>query len=207
MVTDVRSLPLATFALVATLFVGAAAQAQPRPSAPRDFVPVDPSTQQAEHKRKGEMAGFGEAAKIPEKPFPWMALGLAGLVFLVASPFAVQMMNSTNKDLEALKTTGRNSEGIEAALADGKTPGGERIKGGAAARRKAKPEQGGADPRDKVWEAVSSVPQWVPVSWVAQQAGVGDDVAEQQLAELADEGYVEGASDKAGKPIFRVVPT
>lgn len=186
--TATRFAALAAAVLSLTLASTALAQhhaGQP----PADFVQKNTGSQ--EHKRRGDVNEFGAATKEPDRPFPWMAV-LLGLVLCgVASPAAYLAYRSTSKDLNDMKTVGRG--------ANAKASGG---RAAAAAEEKA-PIDAAATPRDRVWEAVTSVNQWVPVDWVAKTAGLSVDEATDQLNALADEGQLEHASDRAGKPIFR----
>jgi hypothetical protein len=161
---------------------------------PSEFV-QHAQTGPAEHHRRGEVDAYGAALKEPERPFPWMAVGLAGLLCLLAAPFALLAYRSTAKDLADLKTVGR--------ITDGKEKSGE-----ARAAQKVDVAKanalGGGTPRDRVWDAVTSVNQWVPVDWVARTAGLSVPEATDELNALTDEGQLQHAADKAGNPIFRV---
>ena len=148
-----------------------------------------------EHRRRGEVSTYGAAAKAPPKPFPWMGLLMVGVVAGIAAPFALLAFRSTSKDLSDLKTVGR--------VTDGKEKSGEAKK---VARDVGKADAlGGGTSRDRVWEAVTSVNQWVPVDWVARTAGLSVDEATDELNTLADEGQLEHRQDKSGNPIFRMV--
>jgi len=69
-----------------------------------------------------------------------------------------------------------------------------------------KPMEGGSEPRDRVWETMQSVSQWVPIDWVARSSGLSDDESAEELSALTEEGYLETAKDKQGNPIFRTRP-
>jgi hypothetical protein len=149
-----------------------------------------------EHKRQGNVGEFGAATKAPEKPFPWMALGLGIMSLVIASPFAFLYYRGTSKDLKDMKTVGRVTEGTKGAV---------REKGARPAKAE-KPMEGGNEPRDRVWETMQSVSQWVPVDWVARSSGLSDDESAEELTALTSEGYLEQAKDKQGNPIFRTRP-
>ena len=144
-----------------------------------------------EHHRRGDLGEYGAQAKAPERPFPWMAVLLGVVLCTLAAPAAILVYRSTSKDLSDLKTVGR---GANAKASGGRAP---------AAQVEAPAVDPAASARDRVWEAVTSVNQWVPVDWVAKTAGLSVDEATDQLNALADEGQLEHASDRSGKPIFR----
>jgi hypothetical protein len=150
-----------------------------------------------EHKRQGTVVEYGAAAAPPEKPFPWRALGMALAAFLITTPFAVVYVRNTQKNLKDMKTVGRVTEGNKGSVKD-KT---------AKAAKGEKPMEGGSEPRDRVWETMQSVSQWVPVDWVARTSGLSDDESADELSGLTSEGYLEQAKDKQGNPIFRTRPT
>jgi hypothetical protein len=160
---------------------------------PSDFVQKDNGS--GEHHRRGEVGDYGATLKTPERPFPWKALLLGVVLAALASPIGVLVYRSTSKDLSDMKTVGRLTDGKEKS-GEAKKQAVEVSKGDAL---------GGGTPRDRVWEAVSSVNQWVPADWVARTAGLSMDEAMGELNTLAEEGQLEHAADKAGKPIFRAV--
>jgi hypothetical protein len=159
---------------------------------PSTFVQKETQATQ-EHKRRGDMDEFGSKTKVPEKPFPWQALGLGVLVMVLASPFAFLYYRNTSKTLAEMKTVGRVTEGAK----------GEVREKGAKPAKGEKPMEGGNEPRDRVWETMQSVSQWVPVDWVARSSGLSSEESQEELASLTEEGYLEQAKDKQGNPIFR----
>ena len=161
---------------------------------PSDFVQKQNEGPQ-EHHRRGDVGAYGDQLKVPEKPFPWRAVLLGVILAALAAPGALLVYRSTSKDLSDLKTVGRQTDGKEKS-GEAKRQPVEVSKGDAL---------GGGSARDRVWEAVTSVNQWVPVDWVARTAGLSPSEATDELNALADEGQLEHANDKSGKPIFRAV--
>jgi hypothetical protein len=149
-----------------------------------------------EHHRKNAVIDYGSKGKEPERPFPWRALGLGLLAVLAAAPFAAITYRRANKDLTDMKTVGRDTAEKEKAPR-------EREAKKPSASKGAKPSEGGNEPRDRVWEAMQSVSQWVPVDWVAREAGLSEDDAQEELVNLVGDGYLEQSKDKQQQPIFR----
>jgi hypothetical protein len=58
----------------------------------------------------GNMTAYGKDIQIKETPVPWMAIGLAVLVFIGATPFAVRAYNNTKKEIDDSNTFGANNE-------------------------------------------------------------------------------------------------
>jgi hypothetical protein len=54
----------------------------------------------------GNINAYGKDIQIKETPVPWAAIGLAGLVFLVATPFALRAYRSTSKEIAETNTFG-----------------------------------------------------------------------------------------------------
>lgn len=54
----------------------------------------------------GNINAYGNDIQIKETPIPWTAISLAGLVFLVATPFAVRAYRSTTKEIADSNTVG-----------------------------------------------------------------------------------------------------
>jgi hypothetical protein len=146
------------------------------------------------------MGDFGATKKAPEKPFPWLAVSMGFLALLIAAPFGYIVYRSTNKELSTLKTVGRGN-----TLEGDKPEEGISRKPEKAEKAPAAEQEPAVTSRDKVLQAVQSVSQWVPVDWVARTAGVSPEQATDDLTALADEGYLEHASDRGGKPIFRAL--
>jgi hypothetical protein len=61
----------------------------------------------------GGLNGYDKDIQIKETPVPWGAIGLAGLVFLVATPFAVRAYRSTTKEIADVNTVGVTSRGAD----------------------------------------------------------------------------------------------
>lgn len=62
----------------------------------------------------GNMNAYSKDIQIKETPVPWAAIGLAGLVFLAATPFALRAYRNTTKEI-----ADSNTFGTSAASADG----------------------------------------------------------------------------------------
>jgi len=54
----------------------------------------------------GGLNGYGNDVQIKETPVPWGAIGLAGLVFLVATPFALRAYRNTTREIADTNTVG-----------------------------------------------------------------------------------------------------
>jgi hypothetical protein len=155
---------------------------------------------------KPTVDAFGAKNEPPPKPFPWVALGVAGLVVLIAAPIAYTQFMKTRTELESLKTFGRGASGerIEegGAQEGGAAPSISRRPAGRSA-----PAAGGRDassPRDVILGAVSRSRQWVTAEWVARASGVPATIAADTLGTLAEEGRLQEARDSAGNPVYRV---
>jgi hypothetical protein len=62
----------------------------------------------------GNINSYNKDIQIKETPVPWAAIGLAGIVFLVATPFAVRAYRNTTKEI-----ADTNTFGTAATAADG----------------------------------------------------------------------------------------
>jgi hypothetical protein len=92
--------PLSRLLVVLVLVSGGAALAQRRSL--NSFQGEEMTQEQrdaARSKPKYNINDYGRDIKVKEEPFPWMALGLAGLVFAVVSPFAYRAYRSTSKEM------------------------------------------------------------------------------------------------------------
>ena len=62
----------------------------------------------------GNINAYSNDIQIKEEPTPWAAIGLAGLVLIVATPFALRAYRNTTKDIADTNTfgvtTGANTE-------------------------------------------------------------------------------------------------
>lgn len=54
----------------------------------------------------GNINAYGKDIQIKETPIPWAAIGLAGLVFLVATPFALRAYRNTSREIADTNTFG-----------------------------------------------------------------------------------------------------
>jgi hypothetical protein len=163
-----------------------------------------------------DLKPFGAAQAPKEKAFPFLAMGLALLAGLIASPFAYRMYQATRADLKDLGAFGRAGRATEGAPPSTEEPSGlaprisrrspprlegdTRIVSSAGAAEAAPPA---ASVRDAVWDAISGARSWVTVEWVASEAGLSIAAAEDEMGALADEGYLKQARDSAGRPVFR----
>lgn len=59
-----------------------------------------------EQQLRGNMNAYTKDIQIKETPVPWAAIGLAGLVFLAATPFAIRAYRSTTKEIAEANTFG-----------------------------------------------------------------------------------------------------
>jgi hypothetical protein len=59
-----------------------------------------------EQQLRGNMSAYTKDIQIKETPIPWAAIGLAGLVFLVATPFALRAYRNTTKEIVDTNTFG-----------------------------------------------------------------------------------------------------
>jgi hypothetical protein len=110
-----RSSLLSRLLVVLVLVSGGAALAQRRQL--NQFQGEEMTQEQrdaARSKPKYNINAYGKDIKVKEEPFPWMALGLAGIVFAAVSPFAYRAYKSTTKDIADANTfgvAGREDEG------------------------------------------------------------------------------------------------
>jgi hypothetical protein len=163
-----------------------------------------------------DLKPFGAAQAPKEKPFPFLAMGLALLAGLIASPFAYRMYKATRADLKDQRTFGRAGRAADGAPAASEEPegpaprisrrppsreeGDTRIVSSAAGAKAAPPA---ASARDAVWEAISGARSWVTVEWVASEVGLSTAAVADEVGALATEGYLRQARDSAGRPVFR----
>ena len=59
-----------------------------------------------EKARNGNMNKYGNDIQIKAEPVPWLAIGLAGIVFALAVPFAVAVYRNTSKEIATANTFG-----------------------------------------------------------------------------------------------------
>ncbi|HEY3445633.1 MAG TPA: hypothetical protein VGK67_04670 [Myxococcales bacterium] len=185
--------------------------------------PTEEEIKAAKRKAAGiqDLNAFGAAKEPPPKPFPWAAVLLAVLIMGALTPVALKMYKSTHRELEDLSTFGRGKDakkGVAAGEGDpapafGRRPPARALK--AANEKKKEKEEAPAEaaegepgtPRDLVWDAVSgSNGSWVTADWVATTAGLDAGAANDEIAALVSEGYLEEARDRAGKPVYRTPP-
>lgn len=99
---------LSRLVLLSALYFGGSALAG-RPVA--DFKPPPEMSEEEKNALKaqqigGNMNSYNKDIQIKETPVPWAAIGLAGLVLLVATPFALRAYRSTTKDISDANTFG-----------------------------------------------------------------------------------------------------
>jgi hypothetical protein len=96
------------------VFLGLAFQAfAKRPSefqAPPELTEEEIAAARNEAKAQSRIGEFAETQRDIPEPTPWGAIILAGLAFLVASPFAVMAFRSTAKELRATEPTTASSK-------------------------------------------------------------------------------------------------
>ncbi len=98
--------------LVLALASGGAALAQPRRQVQDFNTPREMTAEEREAAKQRAMGnnlnGYTKDMEVKSKPIPWMAIGLAGIVFLVTMPFAVRAYRSTTKEISDQNTFGNN---------------------------------------------------------------------------------------------------
>jgi hypothetical protein len=103
-----RTLSLTRVVLTAALLWGGAALAKREVKsfeAPRELSQAEIDAAKAKA-RNGNINSFDKDAKLEPEPVPWMAIGLAGLVFVVATPFAVIAFRNTSREMSTANTFG-----------------------------------------------------------------------------------------------------
>ncbi|MCY1041666.1 hypothetical protein OV208_10105 [Corallococcus sp. bb12-1] len=97
--------------LILALVWGGAVMAQPQRRQPQDFQTRKELTQEEKDAAKARamgnnLSGYQKDAKPKEKPMPWRAIGLAGIIFAVCLPFAIRAYRGTVKDMATANTFG-----------------------------------------------------------------------------------------------------
>lgn len=96
--------------LVFALYSGGAALAQPRRQvqdfqAPREQTPEE--REAAKQRAMGNnLNNYGKDIQVKQKPIPWMAIGLVGIVFAGAVPFALRAYRNTTKEISGSNAIG-----------------------------------------------------------------------------------------------------
>ncbi len=103
-----RTLSLSRVVLTAALLWGGSALAKREV---KDFEPPpEMSQEQLEaakaRARNGNINTYGKDVQIKAEPTPWMAIGLAGIVFVVVTPFALRAYRNTAKEIATANTFG-----------------------------------------------------------------------------------------------------
>ncbi|NTX08981.1 hypothetical protein HUA74_37225 [Myxococcus sp. CA051A] len=108
-----RNPSLARLLLVLALATGGAALAQPRKPVQDFNAPRELTAEEREAAKQRAMGNnlnsYGKDIQVKTQPFPWKAVGLAGLVFLVAIPFGFRAFRNTTKEMDDVNTFGNNS--------------------------------------------------------------------------------------------------
>jgi hypothetical protein len=104
--------------LVLALAWGGAVVAQPQRRQPQEFQTRKELTQEEKDEAKrramgNNLTGYGKDVKVKETPVPWMAIGLVGIVFLVATPFAIRAYRGTVHDMSEANTFGARGGAAE----------------------------------------------------------------------------------------------
>ncbi|NOK37309.1 hypothetical protein HMI49_29355 [Corallococcus exercitus] len=104
--------------LVLALVWGGAVLAQPQRRQPQEFQNRKELTQAEKDAAKARamgnnLNGYGKDVQIKETPIPWMAIGLVGIVFLVATPFAIRAYRGTVKEMADVNTFGARGSASE----------------------------------------------------------------------------------------------
>lgn len=99
---------LARLVLMSSLLAGSAVLAS-RPV--QEFKPPAEMTEEQKAALKarqlgGDINAYGKDVGVEETPVPWAAIGLAGLVLLAATPFALRAYRSTAKEMAHTNTFG-----------------------------------------------------------------------------------------------------
>ena len=103
-----RTLSLSRVVLTAALLWGGAALAKREVKsfeAPKEMSQEELEAAKA-RARNGNMNPYDKDVKVEAEPIPWMAIGLAGIVFVVAAPFAVNVFRNTSKEIATANTFG-----------------------------------------------------------------------------------------------------
>ncbi len=100
------------FLMVLSLVTGGAALAQQRRQI-QEFQGGETQQQRDadRSKPKYNINAYGKDVKIKEDPFPWKALGLAGLAFVVTAPFALRIYRGTTKEMADANVFGATGRG------------------------------------------------------------------------------------------------
>jgi hypothetical protein len=89
-------------AVLAFIVLGSSLAFASRP--PQEWTPPPAMTpEQIEAQKiamKQKFNAYGKDIPVQSTPIPWMALGLAGLAFAVAAPFAYKAYKNTSKDID-----------------------------------------------------------------------------------------------------------
>ncbi|RYZ39121.1 MAG: hypothetical protein EOO71_21290 [Myxococcaceae bacterium] len=106
--------------LILALVWGGAVVAQPQRRQPQDFQSRQELTQEEKDAAKARamgnnLSGYAKDQKPPEKPMPWKAIGLAGIIFMVCLPFAIRAYRGTVKDMSTANTFGAQDRGEDEA--------------------------------------------------------------------------------------------
>jgi hypothetical protein len=103
-----RFVPSSRLLVVLLLVTGGAALAQRRQI--KEFQPDLEMTQEqrdeARARPKYNINSYGRDVSVKTEPIPWKAIGLAGIAFLVAAPFAIRAFMGTTKEMASANVFG-----------------------------------------------------------------------------------------------------
>jgi hypothetical protein len=86
--------------VVLVLVLGGAALAQRRQLNSFEGGEMTQAERDAERSRpKYNINAYGKDIQIKEEPVPWRAIGLAAIIFAVATPFAIRAYRSTSREM------------------------------------------------------------------------------------------------------------
>ena len=107
-----RTLFLSRVVLAAAILWGGAELAQREVKefqAPREMSKEELDAAKAQA-RNGNIHAYGKDVQHKPEPVPWMAIGLAGIVFAVAIPFGISVYRNTAKEMATANTFGTSGK-------------------------------------------------------------------------------------------------
>jgi hypothetical protein len=98
--------------LVLALLSGGAALAQPRRQVQEFQAQREQTPEEKEAAKQRAMGNnlnnYGKDIQVKQKPIPWMAIALVGMVFAAATPFALRAYRNTSKEISGNNAIGAN---------------------------------------------------------------------------------------------------
>jgi hypothetical protein len=179
-----------------------------RPGA-NNSAPFD-SAQAARRKAAlGDMKVYVAETAPKPRPFPWGAVGLAGLLAAIIAPVGYKLVLSTRHDLEAQATFGWQRARPETAENGPRAArSAKRWSHDASSVESALADAGDSDrtARDAVWEVLATRVDWIGAERIASQAKLSGNEAAEEVDALVEEGHVSESRDpRSGKPTYRLV--